>query len=143
MGRPMRTFQVLLDFRSLVEAVQNLVLVLNQLLQVQREAGPALDRIAALEMTRHQFEAECQGLLLKAEGKEKAARNAEARERQLKRSYERDPDPFSENGDEVAEAGRAILPVHAAGGEAEGMLPLRVGVAPDDKAAAVNAKWRQ
>lgn len=138
----MRTPRVLQDFRRLVEAIQNLVLVLVELLQVQREAGPALDRITALELSRHQFEAEMQGVLLKADGKLKAASNSEARERQIKKANDRLADPFSEDGEEVAEAGRAVLADDAAAGEAERLHALRLDLAPTDgKALAVRAKW--
>lgn len=137
----MRIFRVLQDFRRLVESIQGLVAVLKALVEIQRQAGPALDRVTELELSRHQFEAEMQGVLLKADGKLKAANNAEARERQLKKSYERDVDPYSEAGEEVAEAGRAFLPDDAAAGQAAGVPTMPVGVAPDSKAAAVNAKW--
>lgn len=137
----MRTFTIFRDFRRLVEALQQLVGVLRELLHVQRGAGPALDRISALELSRHQFEAEIQGVLLKADGKLKAANNAEARERQLKKSYERDADPFGDPSEEVAEAGRPVLVNDAAERQGERVPSLRVGLAPDRKAAALTAKW--
>lgn len=137
----MATLKVLRDFSALVVAVQALVAVLGDLLQVHRDAGPAIDRVTALELSRHAFEAELQGVLLKADGKLKAANNAEARERQLKKSYERDADPFAEPGTDGTEAGDPVLPIHVAAGEAEGMSALRLGVAPDRKAAALSAKW--
>jgi len=135
------TFKVLQDFRHLVEAVQDLVAVLRELLLIQREAGPALDRLNALELSRHQFEAEMQGVLLKADGKLKAANNAEARERQLKKAYERLSIEFPGEVEEVAEAGRAVLPVDAPSGETERVSALRLDLAADPKAAAVMAKW--
>lgn len=137
----MGILKVLQDFRRLIFAIEGLVAVLGETLLLQREAGPALDRIGALELSRHQFEAEMQGVLLKADGKLKAASNAEARERQLKKSYERDVDPFSEDGEEVAEAGGAVLALDAPSGEAERVSALRLGVAADPKAGAVSAKW--
>ena len=137
----MGILKVLSDFRRLVEAVLALVAVLRDLVQMQQDAGPALDRIDALELSRHQFEAECEGRLLQADGKLKAASNAEARERQLKRSYEKlldERDPDSEQG---SEAGHPVPDVDAEGSEAPGVPPLRLDVAPNNKAVALGAKW--
>lgn len=137
----MRIFKVFQDFRRLVEAVQDLVAVLGELLLIQREIGPGLDRLAALELSRHQFEAEMRGVLLRAEGQRKAANNAEARERQLKKSYERNADTFAETVDEATEAGEGVHVLDVAGGEAERVSALHLGMAADPKAGAVRAKW--
>lgn len=137
LGRIMTIFR---DFRALVDAVQNLVAVLREHIEIHREAGPALKRLDSLELSRFQFEAEVQGILLKADGKLKAASNAEARERQLKKSYERDLDPFDPDGQEGSKED-SVLPVDAPAGEAEGVRPVRMGVAPNSKARAVKAKW--
>lgn len=134
-------FSVLRDFRSLVEAVNSLVAVLRMLETTQRDAGPALDRLNAMELSRHQFEAECEGILLKADGKLKAAANAEARERQLKKSYERQLDPLNPDGEEGPDHGTLVLDTDAPRGQAEGLQPVRVGLAPNTKAHAVRAKW--
>jgi len=130
------------DFRRLPAAVEQLVEVLGELAQMQREAGPALDRLAALELSRHHFEAEIEGRVLKADGKFKAAMAAEQRERQLRRSYERESivGPLDTNGKEGME-GDAVLPDHATAGEAEGVRPLRLDVATNTKAHAVRAKF--
>lgn len=136
------------DFRRLVEAVEQLAgmlqevaAVLKDLRQMQDEAGPALDRVAALELSRHHFEAEIQGVLLKAEGKLKAAANAEARERQLKRSYESRIDDIDPHGDPASEV-EAVLGDDAPRSEAPGVQPLRLDVAPpNSKALALKAKW--
>lgn len=128
-------------FRRLVEAIEALVNCLRDLASIQREAGPALERLDTLELSRHRFEAQVEGILLKAEGKLKAASNAEARERQLKRSYESHLlDPIVSDSQEGTEEGR-VLPVDVAGSQEEGMQPLRVGLAPNSKAHAVRAKW--
>lgn len=134
-------FSILRDFRALVEAVNDLVAVLQKLEGVQRDAGPALDRMNDLEISRHQFEAECQGILLKAEGKLKAAANAEARERQLKKSYERQFDPLNPDSEEGPDHGTIVLDTDAPRGEAQGMQPVRLGVETNTKAHAVRAKW--
>lgn len=134
-------FAILRDFRHLTEAVEQLVAVLGHLITIQRDAGPALDRLEALELSRHQFEAEVAGTLLKAEGKLKAASNAEARERQLKRSYERQLDEGFESIEETAEKGNPVLHVDAETREAERLQAMRLDVAPSNKEIALRAKW--
>jgi len=133
-------FSVLRDFRRLVEAIRDLANTLELLGEAQRDAGPALDRLNAMELSRHKFEAECEGILLKADGKLKAAANAEARERQLKKSYERELDPLNPDGEDGTQRA-AVLPDYAAPSEAEGMQPVRLGLATNSKAHAVRAKW--
>jgi len=129
------------DFRALVAAVRELVSVLEQAVQAHREIGPAVDRIGSLELSRHKFEAMMEGMLLKADGKLKAASNAEARERQLKRSYEKQLlDRFDSDGEQGAEE-PAVLGYDAAAGEGERVPALRLDVAPNNKAAAVRAKF--
>lgn len=137
----MRTFRVFGQFRLLVGAVQQLVLVVQRLADAQEALGPATERLNALELYRHQFEAEVAGILLKAEGKLKAANNAEARERQLKRSYERITDEGADAGEPGTEGGRIVGPLDAEAGEVETVQPLRLDMAPNNKAYALRAKW--
>jgi len=129
------------DFRALVAAVRELVTVLQGILDVHRGLDPALDRLEALERARAHFEAEMDGKWLQADGKLKAAKNAEARERALKRSYENQLlDPLPEVGDEgLTEA--PVFPDDVAPSEAEGVPPLHLDVAPSRKARAVRAKF--
>ncbi len=116
--------------------------VLKDLARLQREAGPALDRIGDLEISRHHFEAEMRGVLLNAEGKLRAANNSEARERQLKKSYEKLVDQFDPDGEEAAPAsGDAVLAHDVDASEAERVQALRLGLAPNNKAHAQRAKW--
>lgn len=145
---------ILGDFRRLVGAVEHLaqesqgtvgvleavVRALEELGAIQAKLTPALERLDALEFARHNFEAEVESMLLKAEGKLKAASNAEARERQLKRSYER-ADAFAPEGEERQEGRDAVLAVDAPGGEAEAVQPLHLDVARNNKAHAQRAKW--
>lgn len=135
------TLGVLSDFRRLVDAVQRLVHVLDNLLQLQKDAGPALDRLAALELSRHQFEAAIEGKLLQADGKLKAASNAEQRERQLKRSYEKLIEERDLDGEQGPAEGSPVRDVDADASEAERVSALRLDVAPDHKAIALRAKW--
>ena len=127
-------------FRRLFEAIEELGRAVERLAQIQEELGPALERLNTLERTRHQFEAECEGMLLKADGKLKAASSAEQRERQLSKANQRlsvEFDPASEEGTERA----TVLPNDAPGGEAAGVPAVRVALAPNDKTHAVRAKW--
>jgi len=129
------------DFRALVAAIRELVTTLQAILEAQNVLGPALERLETLERARAQFEAEMEGKWLQADGKLKAARNAEARERQLKRSYENNLfDPSDENGERGAED-QGILPLNAATGETEGVPPMRVDVAPSRRALALRKKY--
>ena len=131
---------VLRTFRRFLEAVQSLTAAVESLSERQAELGPALDRLEALERTRHQFEAECEGMLLKADGKLKAAASSEARERQLKKANDRLADPFPEPGEEGAELA-PVFPDHVAGGEAPRVPPVRLALATNNKAHAVRAKF--
>jgi len=134
--------QIFREFRRLIEAVEGLTGVLSQAAEREKSLGPALDRLTALEISRHQFNAEIEGLLLRAEGKLKAAANAEARERQLKKSYERDAEPFPEEGNGESPAERETLRGNdAAASEAERLQAMRLDVAPNNKALAQRAKW--
>jgi len=108
----------------------------------EESLGPALDRLAALETSRHQFNAEIEGLLLRAEGKLKAALNAEARERTQRRAYESQLDPFPENGEGApSEAQEGVQQLDAAISEGERLQAMRLDVAPSNKALAQRAKW--
>ena len=113
---------------------------IDRIAQLHDDIGPALDRLEKLERSRIHFEAECEGMLLKADGKLRAAANAEARERQLKQAHQRIADPLGEIIEEGA-APEAVLPNHVARGEAEGLRPVRVAVATNNKTAAVRAKF--
>jgi len=127
-------------FRRFLEAIKALTSALEELATIQRDLGPALDRLEVLERTRLQFEAQCEGMLLKADGKLKAAASAEARERQLKKANDRVAEPFPEDG-EGEPHGTFVLSDHAPPGEAPGMPPVRVALAPNSKTAAVRAKF--
>ena len=129
-------------FRPLVESVEQLTGTLVAVAEIQQERGPAIDRLDALELSRVRFEAECEGLLLKADGKLKAANNSEARERQLKRAQDK-RDPFGEDGDDRQPATgdeQALLDnvFQAAGAD----RALEDVAQPEGKKArALRAKW--
>ncbi len=136
-------------FRRFVEAIEHiaghlqaLVVAQLEIVRAQQELGPATDRLNRLELERHQFEAQIEGLLLRAEGKLKAANNAEARERQLKKSYERLVDPFPEDGQPESPEGVAVLSDDAQTGEAQRLHAMRLDVAPvNSKTLAQRAKF--
>jgi len=136
------TLAIFRTFSLLLEAIDALTLAVQRLTHAQGSAAPAIERLDALELSRHQFEAEVAGALLEAKGKLRAASNAEARERQLKRSYERDADPFDPSSDPEPEAS-PVLPDHVAPIETERVQALHLGVAPINKSAAIAHKWRR
>ena len=138
-----RTFSRFLDaLEKIPERLQVLSARVNDLVQAQQALGPATDRLEALELSRHHFEAQCEGLLEKAEGKLRAANNAEARERANKRSYEHLLDPFPEDGVEPETPARDPDSGNdAAPGAAQGVQPVHLGVAPSVKTLAQRAKF--
>jgi len=115
---------------------------LAELSAAQNAQGPAIERLEALELSRHQWEAMCEGLLQKAEGKLRAANNAEARERANKRSYEHLIDPLDEVGDQPEAPARGPhSEIDAAPSEEERVHALRLDVAPTNKTLAQRAKF--
>ena len=142
----MRVFRTFSRFIEVIQQLEttlvNLEHTLHEIVEAQKELGPARERLEVLELSRAHFEAEMQALVLKADGKFKAANNAEARERQLKRSYERIGfvDPLVEDGAE-REKDDAVSTEHAAASEAARLQALSLVVAPHSKALAQRAKW--
>ena len=130
-------------FRRLLEGIEALTLTLRDLVNIQQELGPAVDRLDALERSRNQFEAECEGMLLKADGKLKAANSSEQRERQLKKANEKLSDPFSHEGEAEGGEGSADAAVapNAGARSPEGVPPLHMVLATNNKAHAVRTKW--
>jgi len=111
---------------------------LEALLELQAQSGPADARLEDLERTRARWEAEMEALILKADSTLKSASNAESRSRTMLRHAEKIADPFDEEGEGVEEAlPRGNDPRI----EAEQVLPLPLGLAPNNKAHALRAKW--
>ena len=138
--RPFSRF--LATSEGLALALRELSIALSELAATQKAHAPATERLESLELSRHQWEAMCEGLLLKAEGKLRAANNAEARERANKKSYEHLLDPLAEIGDEPrVEANDANRDDYVAPSEAERVQALRLDVAPNPKALAIRAKF--
>lgn len=126
----------------LEDGVASLSAALRELVAVQVEAGPSAERLDVLEREHHQFEAMCEGLLLKAEGKLRSATNAEARTRADKKSYEHLLDPLAEDGLEPEAAARNPDGGYdAAAGETERVSAMRLDVALSPKQLAQRAKF--
>ena len=131
-------------FRRLLAGIEALALTLSDLVDIQRELGPAADRLNALELSRHHFEAEMRAAVLRAESQYKATASSEQRERQLKKANERHTDPFSDEGEAPAERHNptdAAVPADVGAGSPEGVPPLRMVLAANNKAHAVRTKW--
>ena len=140
MFRVFRRFIAVLE--RIAESLQALVVPLIEINRLLKEQGPATKRLEALELSRHQWEAMCEGLLQKAEGKLRAANNAEARERANKKSYEHLLDPLAEVGDEPEAPPRdPDRDDDAAFSEEKRLHSLRLDVAPNHKALAQRAKF--
>ncbi len=125
-------------FRALIEAVMRLKVSVDALTAAQREAGPAEDRLEALELRQAMWEAEVEGLLMKAEGKLSASNNAENRTRTMKRTYEKFIDPLDPDFEEESTPVRAD---HAPPSQEEGVQRVRVDVAADYKTLALSRKF--
>ena len=138
-----RPFRDLLAALALLEdGIASLSAQVKALVEVEEAAGPATNRLDRLEREHHTFQAECEGLLMKAEGKLRAANNAEARERANKRSYEHLLDPLDEAGLEPeAPARHPDSGNDAPPSEAERVSAMRLGVAVSPKTLAQRAKF--
>jgi len=138
--RPFR--DLLASLADLTIAIVDVCAQLRTIGELQESAGPATSRLDRLERDHHSFQAECEGLLMKAEGKLRAANNAEARERANKRSYEHLLDPLDEIGVESETATRhPDSGNNAPPSEAERLSALRLDVAPSPKELVKRAKF--
>jgi len=124
--------------KALVGELHGINLRLKDLIELQRENGPADERLEALELSRSVWEAEIEGILLKADGHQKAARSAESRTRTMVRHYEELADPFDPDSPEVT---APVPDGYAPISEVERVQPMRLDVAPDYKTQALRAKF--
>jgi len=131
------------SIRALTDAIQTMNVAILAALKAQEAKGPSEDRLADLEISRATWEAEMEGVLMKAEGKLKAANNAESRTRTMVKHYEKDADPFGEDSDAPEVQGTLDLPPeHVQFGGEEGVYPLQENLASHDgKAIALRAKF--
>jgi chromosome segregation ATPase len=125
--------------QALAEAVSALEQKLHEASQKADEAGPLKERIEALELSRHAFEAECEALWTKADARARVALNAEQRTRT---AVEATPDD-DESGDELQAAYEAwrLQAGDADSGNAQGLLPLPADVGVHSKEAGLMAKF--
>jgi len=136
---------VLRQFRDLPDAIAELARCtsrvaerLESLIQLQISRGASDERLLELEITRAKWEAEMEAILMKSDGTLKAAANAESRSRTMLRHAEKLADPLDFEGEEEQEA----LPLrYAEGSETEGVLPVRMDVAPTDKENRLRMKF--
>ena len=113
------------DFRRIADSLERLAAGQTRSVGLLEATNLLEERIAQGELGRAQFESDCEGLLMKAEGKLKAASNAEARERTMQKRLGDESDPFLAAGEEI----EATVPAgDAAIGDTEEVLPLHMGV---------------
>lgn len=125
--------------KALVGELHGINLRLKDLIALQESQGPADERLEALELSRSVWEAEIEGILLKADGHQKAARSAESRTRTMVRHHEDLADPIFGDREEV----EAPVPErYVPASEEEGMPDVRLDVATNNKARALNAKFQ-
>ena len=121
------------------KALRDIADVLHEVSGRVADRAELVDRIEELELSRAKWEAELEGLLMKAESKLKASNNAEARTRVMKKSYE----SFADEGEtEIAqEVFQHIPDGNVAPSRAEPLPAMHVDVAQNDKAGAVRMKF--
>jgi len=131
--------QVFRDFRRLLGVFEGIGATLTELVTLLRADEGMADRLTKLEDHRRSWEADIEGVLLKAEGKLAASNNAEARTRTMKRHAERLADPLDIDG----EGEPAAVPSGDVEGSEEGEMPaVYRPLAPiDSKQNAMNAKF--
>jgi len=129
------TLGIFKEISRLPDALHRLSSTLQAVAESQREHAPSLERLDELERTQAIWEAEMDARMMKADSKYKAAANAESRTRKQLEKL----DPFDDQSDEVQEG---IPPEYALASEAEGMLDVRMDVAPlNSKVLATRMKF--
>jgi len=123
---------VLKDFRRATDALERIAAGLSGSLRAIQANEPSMERLMELERSRGLWEAEVEGILAKAEGKLKAAANAEARTRTMVKSYENELDPFDDEGGEIE---ARVQEDDAEVSYQEEVLPLHPGMAVESKKA--------
>lgn len=123
---------ILRDFRRAADAIERVAATLMAAANRHEDTAALTARLDELERERTMWQADVEALLMKAEGKLKAAANAEARERTMQKRAD-DIDPFSDPGEEIQ---APIQESDAALGYPEEVLPLRMDVAPESKKAS-------
>jgi len=130
---------ILKDFRRAVDALERVAASISAAARAQTDNSQLSERLSDLERGRTMWEADVEGLLQKAEGKLRAAANAEARERTMQKFNEDELDPFGEDSDEIQERvpEEDVEPSYP-----EEVQPLPVGMeAESRKAYALRMKY--
>jgi len=137
-------------FRAVLSAIREVSVALRQVRDsvqaISTERSDSSDveaRVQTLELGRAKWQAEVEALVLQAKGQFRAASNAEARERTMKESYEKQADIGLDDGPEEFEGDgqESIFPIHVPTGQENGLQQVPVGMARTRKASAVNAKY--
>jgi len=125
------------------KALRDIADILHEVSGRVADRAELVDRIEELELSRAKWEAELEGLLMKADSKLKASNNAEARTRVMKKSYESFADEgLTDRETEIAqEVFQHIPDGNVAPSRAEPMPAMLEDVAQNDKAAAVRMKF--
>lgn len=131
--------KVFREISRIADALERLAASQTRSLSILAERIPATERLEQLELSRSQFEADIEGVLMKAEGKLKAAANAEARTRTMAKSFE--IDPFAASDPEGDALGAPIPPGDAEASEEEEVLHVPLGLALNDKTHATRLKF--
>jgi len=136
---------VLSEISRLPAAIHRLTASVQALTELQRQDGPSVERLDELERSRSLWEAGMEALVMRADAKLKASRNAEERARKM-RNF--DEDLFDDEPEDRTEAeiqrpgGGGFLPdVDVQASEEAGVHGVPVGVEDDGKAYAVRAKF--
>jgi len=129
---------ILRNFSRVADALERLATTHGRAVTVMAESLPSEQRLADLELSRSQFEADIEGVLLKAEGKLRAAANAEARERKMKDQRE---DYFDQSDQDRAELQDGIPPFDVTPVQEEEVLDMPLGLETNSKAHALRHKW--
>jgi len=116
---------VLSEIRSLPEAIRVLTVAVRAHTEATLAAGPGEDRLDALERSRATWEAEAEGMILKADSRYKAAAASEARSRLMEKNAEKLADPFAEESEDRPEG---IPPEYARIGTGEALQPVHEDV---------------
>jgi len=127
------------DFRRCADALERLAASQTRQITSAEDARLSGDRLDQLELGRAQFESDCEGLLTKAEGKLKAAANAEARERTMRKNHAEDI--FSDVGEDSDELTARVPALDAPTSEPEEVLDVPMALALNDKSYATRAKF--
>ena len=129
-----RALGILREIRALPEVILKLAASLHRItgrldsvIRLQQEMGPSEARLEDLERSRAAWEATMEAELQKASSTYKSAANAESRARTMENHAAKLTDPFTEDGESLEEG---VPPEYAQVGEAEGMQPVRMDVAP-------------